>query len=183
MNSYICKSELHLHPSSSSSTLLGNVTSASWLWEMDPVSYVPNWWLWEKGPSFQDQLANAWGISCISYLAHKANTWVWSKVNFLVGPQELLLGTIKRMSMLPTTTASLKPTFGAPWSVANAMVGTENAEMTMPKSGHPCKYQNCLLWLPEGALKRIAAESSIMPPKNPLGYWTELIVTNESLCF
>ena len=32
----------------------------------------------------------------ISYLEHKTNDWVWNKINFLVGPQELLLATVKR---------------------------------------------------------------------------------------
>ena len=32
----------------------------------------------------------------ISYLEHKTNDWVRSKINFFVGPQELLLATVKR---------------------------------------------------------------------------------------
>ena len=31
----------------------------------------------------------------ISYLEHKTNHWVWSKINSLVGPQEPLLATVK----------------------------------------------------------------------------------------
>ena len=32
----------------------------------------------------------------ISYLEHKTNCWVWNKINFLVGPKEPLLATVKR---------------------------------------------------------------------------------------
>ena len=36
---------------------------------------------------------------CISYLEHKTNEWTWSKINFLVGPQEPLLATGKRQKL------------------------------------------------------------------------------------
>ena len=35
----------------------------------------------------------------ISYLEHKTNDWVWSKINLLVGPQEPLLATVKRRKL------------------------------------------------------------------------------------
>ncbi len=35
----------------------------------------------------------------ISYLEHKTNDWVRSKINFLVGPQEPLLATVKRRKL------------------------------------------------------------------------------------
>ena len=35
----------------------------------------------------------------ISYLEHKTNDWVQSKVNFLVGPQEPLLASVKRRKL------------------------------------------------------------------------------------
>ena len=35
----------------------------------------------------------------ISDLEHKTNDWVWSKINFLVGPQEPLLATVKRKKL------------------------------------------------------------------------------------
>ena len=35
----------------------------------------------------------------ISYLEHKINDWVRSKINFLVGPQEPLLATVKRQKL------------------------------------------------------------------------------------
>ena len=33
-------------------------------------------------------------LLCISYLEHKTNNWVQSKVNFLVSPQEPLLANV-----------------------------------------------------------------------------------------
>ena len=38
-------------------------------------------------------------VLCISYLEHKTNNWVWSKINFLVGLQEPLLATVKRRKL------------------------------------------------------------------------------------
>ena len=35
----------------------------------------------------------------ISYSEHKTNNWVWSKINFRVGPQEPLLATVKRQEL------------------------------------------------------------------------------------
>ena len=35
----------------------------------------------------------------IFFLEHKINKWVQSKINFLVGPQELLLATVKRQTL------------------------------------------------------------------------------------
>ena len=38
--------------------------------------------------------------SHIYYLQHKTNKWVWSKISFLVGPQESLLATFKRRKLV-----------------------------------------------------------------------------------
>ena len=35
----------------------------------------------------------------ISHLEHKTNNWVWNKINFLVGPQEPLLATVRRQTL------------------------------------------------------------------------------------
>ena len=32
-------------------------------------------------------------------MEHKTNDWVWSKINYLVGPQEPLLATVKRRKL------------------------------------------------------------------------------------
>ena len=38
-------------------------------------------------------------LLCISYLEHKTNDWVQSKINFLVAPWEALLATVKRRKL------------------------------------------------------------------------------------
>ena len=38
-------------------------------------------------------------MSLISYLEHETNDWVWSRISFLVGPQEPLLATVKRRKL------------------------------------------------------------------------------------
>ena len=38
-------------------------------------------------------------LLCISYLEHKTNDWVRSKINFGMGPQEPLLATVKRRKL------------------------------------------------------------------------------------
>ena len=38
-------------------------------------------------------------LHCISYLEHKINDWVLMKINFLVGPQEHLLATVKERKL------------------------------------------------------------------------------------
>ena len=55
-------------------------------------------WLWKKkDPGFHNQVPEE--ISRISYFLHKTNDWVQSKINFLVGPQETLLATVKRQKL------------------------------------------------------------------------------------
>ena len=52
-------------------------------------------------------------LLCISYLEHKSNDWMWSKVKFLVGPHEHFLvlsrhSNLHGLSMSHTMTASQK---------------------------------------------------------------------------
>ena len=79
---------------------------------------------------------------CISYLEHKTNDWVRSKINSLVGPEEPLLTTVKRRKLVwfghvtimsHATTASPKPSFRAPWAVGDVVVGRGNAGRTTAK--------------------------------------------------
>ena len=37
--------------------------------------------------------------SAYPYLEHKTNNWVWSKINFLVGPLEPVLATVKKWKL------------------------------------------------------------------------------------
>ena len=68
----------------------------------------------------------------ISYLEHKTNDWVWSKINFCVGPQEPLLATVKRRKLAwfghVTRHDSLSKTIllGI-WRFGDAVVGRGNA--------------------------------------------------------
>ena len=55
----------------------------------------------------------------IAYVEHKTKDWVRRKMNFLVGPKEPPLATVKRgnmhgSGMSHATTASPKPSFRAP---------------------------------------------------------------------
>ena len=40
-----------------------------------------------------------WKLLLISWLEYKTNDWVWVKINFLVGPQEPLLVSVKRCKL------------------------------------------------------------------------------------
>ena len=76
-------------------------------------------------------------------LEYKTNDWFRSKVNFLVGPREPLLATVKRRKLSHATTASPEPSFRAPWRVGGAVVGRGNAGWKTSKGRHPCPCQNC----------------------------------------
>ena len=68
-------------------------------------------------------------LLCISYLEHKTNNWVQSKISFLVGPQGPLLATVKRWKLAwfrLVTAASPKPSFRAPWKVGDDVVSRGN---------------------------------------------------------
>ena len=47
----------------------------------------------KKDPGFKTKCMRK--LLRVSYLEHKTNDWVRSKINFLVGPQEPLLATVK----------------------------------------------------------------------------------------
>ena len=80
----------------------------------------------------------------ISYQEHKTNDWVRSKINFHRNLFWQLSrdGKLHGSGMSNATTASLKPSFRAPWWVGGAVVGRGNAGWTTSKSGHHCTYQN-----------------------------------------
>ena len=71
----------------------------------------------------------------ISYLKHKTNEWVRSKIHVLWVHRNLFWqlssdGNLhgSGMSHATTTTASPKPSFRYPWRVGDAVVGGRNAE-------------------------------------------------------
>ena len=107
----------------------------------------------------------------IPYLEYKTSDWVRSKISFIVGPQEPLLATAKRQKSawfghVTLTTASLKPSFMAPWRVGDVVVGrgnagwiTSNGGTFLPVSGSPIIPFRRKDWT------RISAESSLMCPR------------------
>ena len=73
-------------------------------------------------------------LLCISYLEHKTNDWVQSKINFLVDSQEPLLATVQGRKLVwfghVTRHDSLfKTILGAPWRASRA-----NVEWTTSKT-------------------------------------------------
>ena len=73
---------------------------------------------------------------------------VASKIIFLVGSQESLLVTVRRMKLawfghLTRHDSLSKPFFRESWRVSDAVVGRENAGWTAPTNGHPCPFQIC----------------------------------------
>ena len=84
----------------------------------------------------------------ISYLKHKINDWVGSKINFLADSQEPLLATVKRRKLawfghVNAPTASPKPSFRARWRVDDAVVGRGNDVRKASKNRHICPCHNC----------------------------------------
>ena len=68
-----------------------------------------------------------------SYLEHKTNDWVRSKISFHVDPEGPLLATVKRRNSHGSgrsraTTASPKPPYRAPWRLGDAVVDKEMLE-------------------------------------------------------
>ena len=118
----------------------------------------------------------------ISYLEQKANDWVQSKINFHVGPQELLLATVKRRKFAwfghVTSQDSLSKTIlqgtleGGRRHVRQRKCWIEHIkEWTSPPMPELFTRAFC-----RKDLKMISAESSIMFPRRPSQSrdWTEL---------
>ena len=84
---------------------------------------------------------------CRELWVHRNLFWQLSKDGILHGS-----------GMSQFTTALPKPSFRAPWSVGDAVVGRGNAGWTTSKSGHPCPCQN---W-------------SQRPPAEKTGRWSLL---------
>ena len=84
---------------------------------------------------------------CTQSCTQLTNNWVQSKINFLVGPQEPLLATVKRWKLAwfrhTTRHDGLSKTIlRAPWRVGYAIVGRANVGWKMSKGGQPCLCQN-----------------------------------------
>ncbi|HIB84989.1 MAG TPA: hypothetical protein EYO59_10465 [Chromatiaceae bacterium] len=104
-----------------------------------------------------------------------------NKINFLVGPQERLLTTVKRWKLAwlghLTSHDSLSKTIlqGTLEGVDDAVVGRRNAGRTTSKSW---TYLPMLELLTRASCrkdwKRISVESSLVFPNDPIGQRTEL---------
>ena len=89
-------------------------------------------------------------------------------------------GNLRGSGMSHATTVSPKPCFRAPWRVGDAVVGRENAGLTISKNGHPCSCQNC----PQRPPAEKTGRGSLLnrpsyPPNDIIGQGTEL---NELHC-
>ena len=115
-----------------------------------------------------------WKLLRIFYSEHKTNGWVRSKINFLVGPQEPLLATVKRRKLAwfghvthVVATASPKPSFRAPrggrrrgWQRKYWMDNIKMCtSLPMPELFTKAFYRK--------GWKRICAESSLMSSLRP----------------
>ena len=104
----------------------------------------------------------------ISYLERKTNDWVRSKINFLMGPQEPLLATVKRRKLAwfghITRHDNLCKTI-LQGTLEGGRPRDRQMKCWMSKSGHPCPCQNCSHGPP--AEKRISVESSLISPRRP----------------
>ena len=105
----------------------------------------------------------------ISYLEHKTNDWVQSMINFLMGPQEPLLATVKRRQLpwvgVPYTikASSNHPLghFGGwmmPW-LAEKMLDGQHQREDIPAHARPAHKD-----LLQKRQEEISAESSPMSP-------------------
>ena len=105
----------------------------------------------------------------ISYLEHKTNDWVQSKINFLVGPREPFLAIVKRRKLAwfghVTRHDSLSKTI---------LLGTLRSARRRDRQ-RKCWMDNIKEWtflltlkgLLQKDWKRISAESSVTSPQQP----------------
>ena len=143
-----------------------------WL-QTHQYNFVP---FWCKVKASLDAIQLRLIPSCSKYKSHD---WVWSKISFLVGPQEPLVATVNRdgnsrgLGMSHATRASPKPSFRAPWRVSEAVVGSVG--WTTSDSDHPCLCQNCSQWPPA---KKPGTGSQLnrpsWSPDEPIGQGTKL---------
>ena len=116
-------------------------------------------------------------LLCISYLDHKTSNWVWSKSNSLVGPQELLLATVKKWKLAwfgHVTRHSFSKTI-LQGILEGGQHRDQQSKWTTSKSGHPCQCQNCSQQRPaEKTGRGSLLKCRSCPPGNPTRQWTDL---------
>ena len=95
----------------------------------------------------------------ISYLEHKTNDWCGARSTSSWVHRNLLRQlsrdwNLHGSGMAHATTASLKPSFTAPWRLATPWSAEEMLDGRISKSGHPCRCQKCSQWPPAGVTGR-----------------------------
>ena len=140
-----------------------------WLWNMNPACWVKK----KKDPS---DWGNLFATPC---LQQKSNDWLLGKINFLVGPQEPLLATVKRRKLAwfghVTHHDSLSTTiFQGTLKVGDAVVSRGNTGWTISKNRHPYPGQICSQWRPvEKTGWGSLLNRPLCPPDDPIRKWTE----------
>ena len=144
-----------------------------WLWNMDPayclLTLKKGPWLLKTGARGNFSSFPAWTFE------HKTNYRMWSKINFLVGPQEPLLATVRRRKLAwfrhVTRHDSLSKTivqgtlegWATPWLAEEMMDGQHQR---VDSNVHATKASCRKDW------KSISAESSLMSPRRPNWPWS-----------
>ena len=115
----------------------------------------------------------------ISYLDHKTNNWVRSTINFLVGPEEPFLATVKRRKLAWFGYVTHRDSVSKAILQATLEGGRRRGRQRkcwMDKiSGHPCPCQNCS----QGPPSEKTGRGSLLnrpscPLDNPISQGTEL---------
>ena len=116
-------------------------------------------------------------------MEHKTNDWVWSKINFIVGPQKPLLATVKRRKLAwfghVTHCNSLsKLSFRALWEVGDNVAGRRKCWMANIKEQTSLPMPELLTMAScRKDWKSISPESSLrspIPSNDPISQRTEL---------
>ena len=122
----------------------------------------------------------------ISCLEHKTNDWVGSRINFLEGPQEPLLATVKRwkhLGMSHTMTAFFKTILQGTLEVGWHCGWEDMLDRQHQSVDIPCPCQNCSQGPPAEKTGRGSLLQSLMSPwwPNRPRDWTELNWLNSFL--
>ena len=122
----------------------------------------------------------------ISYLEHKTNDWVRSNINFLMGPQEPLLATVRRLKPAwfghVTRHDSLSKTILQGTLEGGRRSGRQRkCWMDNIKGKRPCPCQNGSQGPPAEKIGRGSLPNRLScPHDDPIGQGTELIWSNSS---
>ena len=134
----------------------------------------------KKGSRRSTPSAWRWKLLRISYQEHKTNDWVRGKINFLVGPHEPHLATVKRQKLAwfghVTCSDSIfrnHPSghlggWATPWSVEEMMNG-QHQKVDVPS--HARTVHNGLLQKKklEKNIRWIVCHAPPPPPPDPIG--------------